>query len=121
MTKIKYIYQMTLAEKLKYVSIKSEVKYIMMSEQYDFDHLPIEGEKVLLVPEPLNKNDNKAIAVYNLYLEKMGYLTNKKKINEFVFDCLNGRNPAFGFVKRINTEFAYPIYVLDLKDINDWL
>lgn len=121
MTKLRYNFQMTLAEKMQYAAIKSQMKFIMMTNQYDFNHLPIVGEKVLLIPEPLNKKDPKAIAIYNLQLEKMGYLTNQKKINEFVFDFLNGRTPAFGYVKSIENKSTSPLYILNLTHICDWL
>ena len=120
MTKIKYNTPTTLAEKLKYVSLKYALKFIAGTSHYYFSPPKI-GDKIILVPEPLNKKDPKAIAIYNINLEKMGYLTRKDKVSEFVFDYQNGKTPAYGYIRSIANKETTPLYLLDLSNISDRL
>jgi hypothetical protein len=120
MTKIKYNEPVTVEEKLKYITLKYAMKFIAGSNFYYFDPPKIR-DKVIFIPEPLNRKDSKAVAVYNCSLQKMGYLTGNKKVNEFVFDYLNGSCPAFGYVKAIENITTMPLYILDLSTISDRL
>ncbi len=120
MTKITYNTPTTLAEKLQYVSLKCALKFIAGTNHYHFEK-PKEGDRVILVPEPLNKKDPKAIAIYNMKLQKMGHLTKQKKVNEYVFDILYGKTPAYGIIRTIENKETTPLYLLDLTNISERL
>lgn len=105
------------SERLDYLRRKSQMKFIAGIEHYSFTS-PKKDDLVILIPNPVNLFDRKAVQVHNLKLEQMGHLN--KESNRFVFDLLKGQ-PAYAKIRRIDVYGTKTTYILDLSMIDESL
>lgn len=75
---------------------------------------PEVGETVILIPEPNNEFDRNAVAVYNSFMEQVGYVRQRGNTSEYVAKLLSGK-PALGQIcfkdmRNVNS----PIILMDI-------
>lgn len=63
---------------------------------------PSEGDLVFAIPEPTNKFDPEAVAIYNVQHQKMGYAPQKEGRNKRVKRFLENENPKIFEVVLVN-------------------
>ena len=76
--------------------------------------VPEVGDTVILVPEPNNEFDKNAVAVYNSYMEQVGYVRQRGNTSEYVAKLLAGK-PALGQICfRDMRNLNSPIILMDI-------
>ena len=101
------------------LSLKSATKIIAGTHLRRFN-APKVNDNVLLIPEPTNPVDPKAVTVYNINLEQMGYVSAKNGLSTYIFELLKGA-PKYARIKLIDTSETNPVYFLDLSSIHPFL